>query len=46
MEPTAKAAMKDVAASAAVVNATEVAVAATKVTAMPLGMAIQKHNVT
>lgn len=38
--------MKDAAASAAVVNATEMAVAATKVTAMPLGMAIQKHNVT
>lgn len=38
--------MKDVAASAAVGTVTAVAVAATKVTAMPLGMAIQKHNVT
>lgn len=42
----AKAAMKDVAASATVGTATAVAVAATKATVMPLGMAIQKHNVT
>lgn len=43
---TAKAAMKDVAASATVGIATVVAVAATKATVMPRGMATQKHNVT